>query len=902
MKEVKKLLILLAIQWKNFIKYLNMSWSNLKAGISVVVKENNNQEITGTNLQNVLITIVNSLGANATCGGIAHPNTSPGTPDGPVFWIASGPGVYVNFGNTKIDNTGIFIWNGTSWSFEELDFMKNMQTDIANSVLQSVSFGVTGNTATLTIKQKGYDAITVSVPIATDSQSGFMTAEQAKYIDDLREYTDGLREDIDDLREDIPNLQNKLDAAYGEINIDNIDSLCTADDMLQGKPACYTVLYTLTTSKGTVTVKVGVLWVYSDNLRHVVMQVLNTNFVPDDDGTFSSHTHNHDMHEYSRIYCYDSNAASHAGVAVKTWTQWQEVGGKGIVDLITNVALAKQNKLVAGDKATRIIDNNLATKQIYKGTVININGVPVALSVGAYCFNTATKKLYVGDSNNQPVEVAKPDDFLFVDTASGTTYRCDGTTLNNIANIKTVNGQSLLGKGNVQLTGADFLLEQGAELTINEAVNSNTDALQKKLDKAAFDSFDKHPATYFSGFVSNIDAARYPKSCPFGLKQFSVVFDRRYTSDIIFREGYKVFELNGANAANDYLYLSINGWQIDFHARKSGGTAYNSKYLGSLSSQGTDHCIFTFNLETGEIKAYYSGELAWTDQLNDWDFDTYYPSNCKTYSLNPAVVSGKLGCALLNYCISDDDAAKLYQAGCYFDNFMPATYICYDKDVRKLTSYDKIRTSTNNVTLFAENEAIRIECSKSNGNEYLTYDNFIAPRDTAKMTRCTAHIKVISGDNFKFVGFAIHGYLTAKIYDSSDGSLYCEGAAKALLAGHEYDLLSIGVPNSAEGYLLNFSHGDSGVCEVSDITVTNLGAFLLCAPQNYVGSRFKQGNGEILNLNGGEAFYDLYKPRIVSTKGYPQFNGQLCITPADGKVYIAVRTAKGYTWKQINNT
>lgn len=122
MKEVKKLLILLAIQWKNFIKYLNMSWSNLKAGISAVVKENNNQEITGTNLQNVLITMVNSLGANATCGGIAHPNTSPGTPDGPVFWIASGPGVYVNFGNTEIDNTGIFTWNGTSWSFEELDF------------------------------------------------------------------------------------------------------------------------------------------------------------------------------------------------------------------------------------------------------------------------------------------------------------------------------------------------------------------------------------------------------------------------------------------------------------------------------------------------------------------------------------------------------------------------------------------------------------------------------------------------------------------------------------------------------------------------------------------------------------------------------------------------------------
>jgi hypothetical protein len=42
------------------------------------------------------------------------------------------------------------------------------------------------------------------------------------------------------------------------------------------------------------------------------------------------------------------------------------------------------------------------------------------------------------------------------------------------ASIKTVNGQSLLGGGNIQLTGEDMLLEQGAGLLINEAVNSNT--------------------------------------------------------------------------------------------------------------------------------------------------------------------------------------------------------------------------------------------------------------------------------------------------------------------------------------------------------------------------------------------------------------------------------------------
>lgn len=277
-------------------------------------------------------------------------------------------------------------------------------------------------------------------------------------------------------------LGDILASAHGEVMFADLDKLCTADDMLQGKPACYTVLDTLVTTKGTVTLKVGVLWVYSDNLRHVVMQVLNTNFVLDDDGTFTGRVHNHDVHEYSRTYAYSTAAGT-----LHTWSKWQEVGGKGIVDRITNVALAKQHKLTAGDKATRIDDAaNLATKQIYKGTVINNADVKPTLAVGKYCFNIATKKLYVGAQHGNAMvtdTVPMPDDFLFIDTASGTTYRCDGTTLHNIDNIKTVNGQSLLGKGNVQLTGADFLLEQNAGLTINEAVNSNTEALQNKLDK-----------------------------------------------------------------------------------------------------------------------------------------------------------------------------------------------------------------------------------------------------------------------------------------------------------------------------------------------------------------------------------------------------------------------------------
>lgn len=97
-------------------------WNNLKASIASVVKTNNNQEITGANLQSVLNAIVNSVGANATFVDVATFNTSPGTPDGPVFYIAAEKGIYPNFGNTEIEDgkIAIFLWNGSTWLYKKI--------------------------------------------------------------------------------------------------------------------------------------------------------------------------------------------------------------------------------------------------------------------------------------------------------------------------------------------------------------------------------------------------------------------------------------------------------------------------------------------------------------------------------------------------------------------------------------------------------------------------------------------------------------------------------------------------------------------------------------------------------------------------------------------------------------
>lgn len=89
------------------------NWAILKAAIADVVKTNGNQEITGQALQNVLNSIVNNLGENATFAGVAQPNTNPGTFDGPVFFIATKKGTYVNFKNFELSNSPVIFYSKT---------------------------------------------------------------------------------------------------------------------------------------------------------------------------------------------------------------------------------------------------------------------------------------------------------------------------------------------------------------------------------------------------------------------------------------------------------------------------------------------------------------------------------------------------------------------------------------------------------------------------------------------------------------------------------------------------------------------------------------------------------------------------------------------------------------------
>ena len=112
------------------------NWIILKEAIASVIKTNDNQEITGQLLQNALNNIITNVGENATFAGIATPTTNPGTPDGPVFYIAATAGSYSNFGSLEVSKgeTAILQWNNGTWTKNAIKSMAEFESGIIYDV------------------------------------------------------------------------------------------------------------------------------------------------------------------------------------------------------------------------------------------------------------------------------------------------------------------------------------------------------------------------------------------------------------------------------------------------------------------------------------------------------------------------------------------------------------------------------------------------------------------------------------------------------------------------------------------------------------------------------------------------------------------------------------------------
>ena len=92
-------------------------YENLKSAVTAVVKQNGANEITGQNLQSVLLAMIDVLGKYGSFVGLAQTNTTPTTDEGNLFYIAAGKGTYSGFGLSVGDNElAIFSKPVSTWT------------------------------------------------------------------------------------------------------------------------------------------------------------------------------------------------------------------------------------------------------------------------------------------------------------------------------------------------------------------------------------------------------------------------------------------------------------------------------------------------------------------------------------------------------------------------------------------------------------------------------------------------------------------------------------------------------------------------------------------------------------------------------------------------------------------
>lgn len=120
-------------------------YSELKTAISNAIKTNGKGEITGEVLQSALLSIVSTIGAYDTFGGIATVNTSPNT-DQKVFYLATEAGTYNNFRRGLILHEGITLLykNGTVWAAARLFDKEVLLAEVEQligSKLEEVEYG-----------------------------------------------------------------------------------------------------------------------------------------------------------------------------------------------------------------------------------------------------------------------------------------------------------------------------------------------------------------------------------------------------------------------------------------------------------------------------------------------------------------------------------------------------------------------------------------------------------------------------------------------------------------------------------------------------------------------------------------------------------------------------------------
>lgn len=120
------------------MRKIKAMYEQLKQQIREAIYENTEQDITGGEMQNTLLSMVDALGEEGYLfKGVANKQTQPGVPSGQVFYFATEVGEYPGFvsgggiGRLSVaeGEVAIFKFNGTSWSKEATGIATKEEVD-----------------------------------------------------------------------------------------------------------------------------------------------------------------------------------------------------------------------------------------------------------------------------------------------------------------------------------------------------------------------------------------------------------------------------------------------------------------------------------------------------------------------------------------------------------------------------------------------------------------------------------------------------------------------------------------------------------------------------------------------------------------------------------------------------
>lgn len=254
------------------------------------------------------------------------------------------------------------------------------------------------------------------------------------------------------------------------ISFDNIDNIKNLEDAYEGKPLIYAVTKSKNTTDGTVNVFIGILKILSDDMSHIITQILTTHY-DYDTNTKQFNFNSHNDTQINQCYrSYNINAA-HLTNAKDTWSDWnpfvdatiQTVIGAlstKINQLETNITNLENNTVSLGEDGkvkssqlpsylddvvefSSIVEtaNVLQASHVGEGTVVYVSSAnqfallvdtpsSSGLNTSKYYNNWEGRDNYADDSF---VPLAGK---IFVDSSTDKLYRWNGSTLIEVSSTE----------------------------------------------------------------------------------------------------------------------------------------------------------------------------------------------------------------------------------------------------------------------------------------------------------------------------------------------------------------------------------------------------------------------------------------------------------------------------------